>query len=1301
MHLKSLTLKGFKSFASATTLKFEPGITCVVGPNGSGKSNVLDALRWVMGEGSAKGLRGGKMEDVIFAGTAGRAPLGRAEVTLTIDNSDGALPIDYTEVSITRRMFRDGASEYEINGQGCRLMDVQELLSDSGIGREMHVIVGQGQLAAILESKPEERRAFIEEAAGVLKHRKRKEKAIRKLDAMQANLTRLNDLTAELRRQLKPLGKQAEIARKAQTTQSELRDARLRLHADDLVTQRGDIARDEADEATARRKRAEVEQALEIGQARQSELEDALAVDQPKLAAAQETWYRLSALEERLRGTVRLAVERARHLSAAVEAPRGGRDPDELEEEAEHTAMREAELFEAVAEARYTLAEATERRAELERMVQAAEKAHLAAVRAIADRREGLARLGGQVEALRSKANATDEEIERLSFTLGEARERAEIAAEELAIGQEESGVEDTDDVALGERHTQATASLEAARARVEELVRAERQAEKDIASWRARVDALSLGLSRKDGAGALLAASGRLPGLLGSVAALLTVESGAEAALAAALGPVADAVAVANPDGALEALRMLRNGDEGRAGMLVGGLAAPLDRAGWPALPPGARWAVDLVRAPDALLPAVHRALDRMAVVDGLAEAQSLVANHPDVRAVTRDGDVLGAFWAVGGSEKARSVIEVQAAVDEANAKLSAAERAVEQASAALEGARAEQQARRADVDAVKEALNDGKVRAARSAERLNRLRAAVRSAEAEVERAEHQRGKVEQARADALTRLAELEERLAVVEQEHSVDDEPDSSERDEYTASLASARQEEMEGRLTLRTSEERHRALQGKADQLRRAARAEREARERASRAMASRKRGATIATAVVEGGELALERIARSLARAAEDRDGIQAQRAERERVLADVRGKVRELGTELEKLTDAVHRDEVLRAEQRLRLEQLEVKIAETFGIGLDDLVTEYGPTVPVPPSPGEVAEYEAAKERGEDVSMPPSTPYDRETQARRAKRAERDLSLLGKVNPLALEEFAALEERYKFLSTQLEDLKDTRRDLLTVIKEVDDKILEVFASAYEDVAREFVTVFNVLFPGGEGRMILTEPEDMLVTGVDVEARPPGKKVKRLSLLSGGEKSLVAVAMLVAIFRARPSPFYVMDEVEAALDDTNMRRLIGLLEQLRASSQLIIITHQKPTMEIADALYGVSMRGDGITQVISQRLQHPGRATAGAAVVAAKALAAAAEAAAAEAAAAPQATAVAEDAALPEDAAVPGDTAVPEDAAVLEGTVVPEDAAVPPGDDLPGAPVAVAIPNQGATATQAEPGDTEDATASS
>lgn len=1185
MHLKSLTLKGFKSFASATTLRFEPGITCVVGPNGSGKSNVLDALRWVMGTQGAKDLRGGKMEDVIFAGTSGRAPLGRAEVTLTIDNADGMLPIEYTEVSITRRMFREGATEYEINGNSCRLMDIQELLSDSGIGREMHVIVGQGQLAAILESKPEERRAFIEEAAGVLKHRKRKEKALRKLEAMQANLTRLTDLTAELRRQLKPLGKQAEIARRAQVVQSELRDSKLRLLADDLVTQREAIQQEEHDEAKARVRRAEVEKSLQAAQYQQNELEERVAADSPKLQAAQDTWYRLSALEERLRGTVRLAAERARHLSDVVDAPSRGRDPDDLDREAEETAEMELELQEGVTEARIALAEAVETRAELERMVSQAEKAHIAAVRAIADRREGLARLSGQVEALRSKTNATAEEIERLSVTVAEASERVEFASIELAEAQAVTGYEDEGDNDLDERHRHAVQSNDAARQRVEELVKAERTAERDIASWRARVDALSLGLTRKDGAGALLASD--VPGLLGSVAALLTVEPGYEVALAAALGPIADAVAVSSGDGALAALKLLKEKDAGRAGVLIGSHGSSVDTSQWGHLPHGARWAIDVVHAPEALRPALARALDRLAVVEDLDSAARL-----NGRAVTRDGDLFGADWAIGGSgAQGQSVIEVQAAVDEAQEQLAAAERALEHASAALEGARAEQQARRKVLDAVKEAMQEAKVRQARSGERLNRMVAAVRSAEAEVSRITEQRAKVERSREEALLKLGELEERLLMAEEEQTMDDEPDTEQRDALAAELAQARQGEMDARLVQRTAEERARAVQGKAEGLRRAARAEREARERHARATAHRARGAVVAKAVAKGGEQALERIEISLSRAARERDQAQERRSQHELLLTQVRNLVREMSGELEKLVDAVHRDEVLRAEQRMRIEQLETKIAEDFGIGLEDLVNEYGPDVMVPASAAEMAEYQAAKERGEQVSEPQPMPYDRDTQVRRAKRAERDMSLLGKVNPLALEEFAALEERYKFLSTQLEDIKDTRRDLLTVVKEVDDKILEVFTLAYEDVAREFEIVFKVLFPGGDGRLVLTEPGDMLTTGIELEARPPGKKVKRLSLLSGGEKSLAAVAMLVAIFRARPSPFYVMDEVEAALDDTNLHRLIGLFQQLRDRSQLLIITHQKPTMEIADALYGVSMRGDGISQVISQRLR--------------------------------------------------------------------------------------------------------------
>ncbi|MCW2682466.1 MAG: smc, partial [Blastococcus sp.] len=406
MHLSSLTLKGFKSFASATTLRLEPGITAVVGPNGSGKSNVVDAIAWVLGEQGAKSLRGGKMEDVLFAGTAGRPALGRAEVTLTIDNTDGALPIEYTEVSITRRMYRSGESEYESNGDTVRLLDVQELLSDSGIGREMHVIVGQGQLDAVLSGRPEDRRAFIEEAAGVLKHRKRKEKALRKLEGMAHNLDRLADLTTELRRQLTPLGKQAEVARRAAGVQADLRDARLRLLADDLAQLRSALDRDVADETAAREKRALVERELAAASGREAELERGLAASAPRLQAASDTWYRLSALTERLRGVAQLAAERHRHLSAAAPAAAAGRDPEQLDAEADRVSVTEAELAAGLATERARLTAVVADRAELETALAEAERAWVAAARALADRREGLARLSGEVAAARSRATA-------------------------------------------------------------------------------------------------------------------------------------------------------------------------------------------------------------------------------------------------------------------------------------------------------------------------------------------------------------------------------------------------------------------------------------------------------------------------------------------------------------------------------------------------------------------------------------------------------------------------------------------------------------------------------------------------------------------------------------------------------------------------------------------------------------------------------------------------------------------------------------------------------------------------------
>ena len=1179
VHLKSLTLKGFKSFASATTLRFEPGITCVVGPNGSGKSNVVDAIAWVLGEQGAKALRGGKMEDVIFAGTPSRPPLGRAEVTLTIDNTDGVLPIDYAEVSVTRLMFRDGASEYAINGSRCRLVDVQELMSDSGIGRELHVVVGQGQLDAVLQARPEDRRGFVEEAAGVLKHRKRKERALRKLEAMSANLARLQDLTAELRRQLGPLGRQAEVARRAAQVQADLRDARLRLLADDLVGLRAALEAEVRDETAVRERRALAEAELSRASAREAELEQAVAAQAPALARAQETWYRLSALDERLRGTAALAGERRRHLTAALsESLRPGRDPEQVEREAQAVRVQEAELAGRLEADRARLADAVTARTDAEGALAAEDRALVVARRAVADRREGLARLTGQVGALRSRAAAAQAELGRLAGALDDARGRRQRSAAELSALEARAGGLDAGEQDLDDRHERAVAALDAAQERSTALQAQERAAEHDRATWTARREALELSLAR-DGAAALVDSG--LAGVLGTVAALVTVQPGHERAVAAALGAAADAVAVASADDVAAAFARLKADDAGRAGLVVAGSDARLpERPVLADLADGAVWAAGLVSGPAPLQAALARLLADVVVVPSLQHARALVAERPELRAVTADGDLLGVAWAAGGSPSAPSQLEVRAAVDEASAAVAAARSRQERLRFELAGARADVERRSAETEQALTALHASDATLAALAEQLGVAASAVRAAEAEAGRLEQARVRAEQARDDGLTGLAELEQRLAAA-QAAPVGDEPSTDLRDRLASAATAARAAELELRLTVRTGEERARGLGGRAEALERTARSERTARERLARVRASRERAAAVAAEVVEAAQAAQPLLAASLATATAEREAAAAARTVTEGELLDLRARTRELAAQVEGLTDVVHRDEVARAEQRLRIAALEERAMSEWGVPVDELLPAYGPDVPVPAVAGDGRADESAE----------PTAYDRAVQQERAAAAERALARLGRVNPLALEEYAALEERSAFLAAQLEDLKATRRDLLDIVRDVDARISDVFASAFEDTAREFVHVFATLFPGGEGRLVLTEPDELLTTGIEVLARPAGKKVSRLSLLSGGERSLTAIAFLVALFRARPSPFYVMDEVEAALDDRNLGRLLELLGELRGASQLIVITHQKRTMEIADALYGVTMRGDGISTVVSQRLR--------------------------------------------------------------------------------------------------------------
>ena len=1024
-----MNLKGFKSFASSTTLNFEQGITCVVGPNGSGKSNVVDALSWVMGEQGAKSLRGGKMEDVIFAGTSGRAPLGRAEVSVTIDNTDGVLPIDFTEVTITRVLFRNGASEYLLNGETTRLLDIQELLSDSGIGREMHVIVGQGQLDAILLANPEERRAFIEEAAGVLKHRKRKEKAIRKLDSMQTNLARIQDLTVELRRQLKPLGKQAEVARKASIIQSDVRDAKLRLMADDMLRMRNEMELEVADENVLRQRKEQVESELNSARSREIELDAIAASENPQLIAAQENFYRLTAQREQIRAVQNLSSERARFLSEeAEEAKASGRDPVLLDQEAQQLRNEEKELANKVSKSQEQLDTDSNLLKAIEDKLALEESRVSAALRAIADQREGTARQEGHINGLRSRIDATSGEVNRLTEARNSVEQRLKNYRENFAT--------------IETQISSLAASEPGLDSLFEKLKVEMKNSEKDLK--------------------------------------VLTEK--------------------------LQSTEKLRAGSLGR--------------------------------------------------LTAFKEITELVKTSENANLISKIDDLT--------SNCEVEVNKVSVDCDRIRFELSSANDDFNKVSSEYESVLSKLNESDAAMTGLAEQLAISGQNVKNSVDEFDRLSSALQAAI-------DQRNSDER---DLAAALAQFES--------HQTPVEPDLTNLEDLRSQVSSARSKEVESRLNLRTIEERKDALSQRAEALENQAATERESTSRSISRRENRAQAAITAQDIADTAYEALIQIESSIARAGSERERLETSRSSREGEILSLRTIGRELSIELEKLTSSVHKDEIARAEQRLRIEQLETKAVEELGIDVQALINEYGPSNDVPTF------YE--NEQGEFVPGD-LIPYRRDQQEKRLSQAEKSLTLLGKINPLALEEYSSLEERLRYLAEQLEDLKKTKKDLLDIIKEVDDRVQQIFTEAYEDTAREFELVFARLFPGGDGKLILTNPSDMLTSGVDVEARPPGKRVKRLSLLSGGERSLVAVALLIAIFKARPSPFYVMDEVEAALDDTNLGRLLGVFEELREKSQLIIITHQKRTMEIADALYGVTMRGDGVSEVISQRIR--------------------------------------------------------------------------------------------------------------
>lgn len=1166
MYLKSLTLKGFKSFAQPTTFAFEPGVTCVVGPNGSGKSNVVDALAWVMGEQGAKTLRGGKMEDVIFAGTATKGPLGRAEVLLTIDNADGALPIEYSEVTISRTLFRNGGSEYAINGEQCRLLDVQELLSDSGLGREMHVIVGQGQLDQVLHATPEERRGFIEEAAGILKHRRRKEKTLRKLDAMQANLTRLSDLAGEIRRQLKPLGHQAEIAREAQTIAAIVRDARARLLADEVVELRTaitDVSRDEGERKT---ERLVLQEQLDQAKLRQARLEQTMTGD--SVDAARRIAFGLEQVQDHLRSLFTLANQRLSLLGQQGELP--GMTTTISPRMVEDAREEAARLAAGVAEVEALLGRASAATATAKASLDSLDEEISAQSSLISQHDLEQGRLTGQVDAAESRRTATRGELDRQRAALEAAEQRREQARAELL--RIEGDVDDGgSDVELAAAVDAADALVKVLQVEAEGLRDELHASERERDALAARTSALSMAVDQKDGSASIMAVGG----IRGLVAEHVQVRAGYEAAIAAALGTLADAVLADSRDAGLSALAHARDAEAGRVEIVVADSAAAPELDG---LPPGAVAAASLVTAPAGIL----GLLARTVVVDDLAAAR---AAWPALTAlgvegftvITRDGDVLTEYVLRGGSGAGRSTLELVAERDAASEKLVGVTTTIERTRFALASKREALDSAQIDAAQAAAALKAFDTRLVERSQAVGRSRAQLEGAQAEGERL-----------AEAVRQLTEAVEAAdSAVERAlgdrdaHAATPRPilDVSARDALLGELEAARADEVQARVTLETARERVRAQLGQADALQKQLEAERAAAEESARLAVLRQRQVVAATGVTDALPAVLDVADRSVSEARVALAAAEAERAKQNEELAELRRNENGLRDRFQALNDNVHGLEMQAYEKKLHLSSLLERAAEELGLDEEVLVAEYGPEVAIP------SDVEPAE--GEERT---TLVFDRATQQARLASAERKLGQLGRVNPLALEEFAALEQRHKFLTEQLADLTATRKDLLTIIDEIDEKMQDIFGAAFEDTRAAFDEVFPVLFPGGTGSLFLTNPDELLTTGIEVTVKPAGKKIERLSLLSGGERSLAAVALLIAIFKARPSPFYIMDEIEAALDDANLGRLLTVMEDLRQNSQLIVITHQKRTMEIADALYGVSMRQDGVSAVVGQRV---------------------------------------------------------------------------------------------------------------
>ena len=1131
----------------------EPGVTVVVGPNGSGKSNVVDAIAWVLGAQAPSSVRSQKMEDVIFSGTNKRAALGRAEVTLTLDNSAGLLPLDFSEISVSRTLFRNGDSEYSINGVECRLLDVQELLSDAGVGRQQHVIISQGQIDAVLTARAEDRRAIIEEAAGVLKYRKRKEKAERRLEATEVNLLRVQDLIREVRRQLRPLERQAEAARRHGEIVGELRALRLFLSGREVASLRARLTALAGEKLAGDSGEKEIRQKL-------AALDTEVLAAEADLSARGESGVndelmRVEQLRERARGLAAVIAERRR----SMERDQGQLIADDVVAalEADAAQMRE-ELIDverslAIAMQENDSLQVEEETFERERteqglfhMVQSNEASNAAA-----EVRGELRTLRNTVEQGAGEAQKMQARTEQLvahdaDVAVGIEGLQSELADAETEVGSLRAQLVDVTETReqielLGDEAQVARASAERRSARASAKLEALEEA---VASSRARIGAEHLA---------------NVSGVVGALVDLLDVDAGWDAAVKASLGEALAAIVVSDSSSARRAIEALQAVDHNGAVLALG-----ISQNASTSLPSGVQSVRSHVRpasgAPAALAALLDSLLSHIGCADDLDAAIAVVENSSSATVVTRRGDRLSpSGWRLGaaddlGSQEVidRTRIEVESAV----ADLARLASEVESAKTRLVAARQEGTQLQTQIDrqlVVVESASD-------------KLTTAINDRRANAAEQQITRDATNETRA----RLTQYQQRVLELE---AILPGLEESEAAEVAAARA-----QTEERATI-DAKSAHLVLRRKDLDVRVAGLREREQFLK-QRASDTERRLEVDSAARLEAGTRR-QKIEAALVAVGLLSDLVETHRASTEARLAELHemrrrqsDEVRAVATRLDNARRGRHEAERQLEELRERVRRVDVEEAEAR-MRLEAAVEMIRRDLEVEP---EAAEAAPMPEVIEGV-----------THADRARVLERDIRLMGPINPLALQEFTELQERHQFLEEQLNDVRSSRRELAQIIAAVDVEIQSVFAEAFADVSVNFTNLFALLFPGGKGKLVLTNPDDMLNTGIEVEAQPPGKTFKKLSLLSGGERSLTALAYLFAVFRSRPSPFYVMDEVEAALDDVNLHRFLGLVSEFRRDAQLIIVSHQKRTMEAADCLMGVSMQPGGSSKVITER----------------------------------------------------------------------------------------------------------------